>query len=303
MRAGGYRRAVAIFRTPDERFEALAGYAFEPHYLDLSGDLAGLRLHHVDEGSGEPILLLHGEPTWAYLYRKMIPALAADHRVVAPDLIGFGRSDKMTEVGWYSYDRHVASIVQLVDRLDLSGITLVVQDWGGPIGLRVAVEDPDRFARLVILNTGIFRPGPNWPTPGFLQWRAFAESNPDLPVGSIVQGGTATELSEQIVAAYEAPFPDAASKAGAAAFPLLVPLEATDAGAPEMVAVADALARWQKPALVMFSDQDPIFPQRAGERLAERIPGGRFVPIEGASHFLQEDKGEEIAEQVLSFLG
>lgn len=290
------------FRTPDERFAHLPDFPFEPHYIDLSEGLAGLRMHHLDEGEGSPILLLHGEPTWAYLYRKMLPPLAATHRVVAPDLIGFGRSDKVTEIGWYSYDRHVASVRQLIDRLDLRDITLVVQDWGGPIGLRAAVEDPDRFARLVILNTGIFRPGPNWPTPGFLQWRTFAENNPDLPVGMIVQGATVSDLSDDVVAAYEAPFPDADSKAGAAAFPLLVPMREGDAGAKEMVEVADALTRWEKPVLVAFSDLDPIFPQRAGASLAGRISGAEFVPINGASHFLQEDKGEKIAERILAFL-
>ncbi len=292
-----------VARTPDERFENLPGYDFAPHYLGLEDDLSGLRLHYVEEGAGAPILLLHGEPTWSYLYRKMIPPLARSGRVVAPDLIGFGRSDKVTDIGWYSYDRHVASIVQLVERLDLSGITLVVQDWGGPIGLRVAIEDPARFERLVILNTGIYRPGPNWPTAGFLQWRAFAEKNPDLPIGFLIQGGTATELPEDVVAAYEAPFPDAASKAGAAALPLLVPLDEDDPGASEMIRVADELTHWEGPVLVAFSDKDPIFPQRAGEGLAERIPGGRFVPIEDASHFLQEDKGEEIAAHVAAFLG
>lgn len=294
-------RAVDIFRTPDERFEGLPGYDFAPRYLELEADLAGLRLHYLDEGSGDPILLLHGEPTWAYLYRKMVRPLATNGRVVVPDLIGFGRSDKVTQRGWYSYDRHVDSIVQLLERLELSGITLVVQDWGGPIGLRVAVEHPARFDRLVILNTGIFRPGPNWPNPAFLQWRAFAESNPDLPIGFLIQGGTAAELPDEIIAAYEAPFPDAASKAGAAAFPLLVPLDEDDPGASEMIHVADSLTRWQAPALVAFSDLDPIFPQRAGRSLAERIPGARFVPIEGASHFLQEDKGEEIAEHIAAF--
>ena len=291
-----------IFRTPDERFAALPDFDFVPHYIELVDELAGLRMHHLHEGEGSPILMLHGEPTWAYLYRKMVPPLAAAHRVVVPDLIGFGRSDKVTEIDWYSYERHVASIHQLIDRLDLHDTTLVVQDWGGPIGLRVAVESADRFARLVILNTGIFRPGPNWPTAGFVQWRAFAESNPDLPVGMIVQGATATDLSDGVIAAYEAPFPDAASKAGAAAFPLLVPMREGDAGAAEMIEVAEALTRWEKPVLVAFSDLDPIFPQRAGESLAARIPGAEFVPIDGASHFLQEDKGEEIAEHIVRFL-
>lgn len=292
-----------IFRTPDERFEGLDGYSFEPNYLDLSGDLDGIRMHYLDEGDGAPILLLHGEPTWAYLYRKMISPLAAVGRVIVPDLIGFGRSDKPTDRGWYSYDRHCDSVVQLIEELDLHDITVVVQDWGGPIGLRVATEHEDRFARLVILNTGIFRPGPRWPSPGFLAWRGFAEKNPDLPIGFILQGATSTELSSEVIAAYEAPFPNPDSKAGAAQFPLLVPLTEEDPGVAEMVKVADALTRWEKPVLVAFSDSDPVFPQRSGEKLADRIPGAvDFVPIEGASHFLQEDKGEEIAQHVIRFL-
>jgi haloalkane dehalogenase len=292
-----------VFRSPEERFNGLGGFSFEPSYLDLTGDLSGLRLHFVDEAEGEPILLLHGEPTWADLYRKMIPSLSKARRVLAPDYIGFGRSDKVTEIEWYSYDRHVDSIVQLIEALDLTGITIVVQDWGGPSGLRCAVENADRFARLVILNTGIFRPGPRWPSEAFLRWRSFAERNPDLPIGSVLQGATTTELSDSTLAGYEAPFPTPASKAGAAVFPLIVPISEGDPGAKEMAEVSEALARWEKPALVAFSDSDPVFPLRAGERMAERIPGaGPFVPIEGASHFLQEDKGEAIADEILSFL-
>jgi haloalkane dehalogenase len=291
-----------IIRTPDERFAGLPGYEYSPHYIELTDDLAELRLHYVDEGAGDPIVLLHGEPTWAYLYRKMIPSLQAEHRVLSPDFIGFGRSDKVTEIGWYSYDRHVDSLAAFVGALDLNDVVLVVQDWGGPIGLRYAVENPDRVARLVILNTGIFHPGPNWPSEGFMQWRNFAESNPDLPIGFLLQGGTVAQLSGEVMAAYEAPFPSAESKAGAAAFPLIVPISENDPGAKEMASTEEALREWEKPALVAFSDQDPIFPQRAGERLAERIPGASFRPIAGASHFLQEDKGEEIARHILEFM-
>ena len=292
-----------VFRTPDDRFAGLAGYPYEPHYLDLGRDLEGLRMHYVDEGGGAPILLLHGEPTWAYLYRKMIPSLSGVGRVFVPDLIGFGRSDKPTDRDWYTYERHCDALAQFIEALDLRDITIVVQDWGGPIGLRIATEHEERFARLVILNTGIFRPGPGWPSPGFIAWRNFAEKNPDLPVGFILQGATSTDLSEDVIRGYEAPFPTAESKAGAAQFPLLVPLDSDDAGAAEMGRVADALTRWSKPALVAFSDSDPVFPQRAGEKLAERIPGATgFVPIAGASHFLQEDKGEEIARHIVRFL-
>ncbi|HET7483239.1 MAG TPA: haloalkane dehalogenase [Actinomycetota bacterium] len=295
---------MEVFRTPDERFERLPGYDFQPNYIDLSGDLAGLRMHRVDVGTGDPVLCLHGEPTWSFLYRTMIPAISEVARVVAPDLIGFGRSDKPTDRDWYSYDRHTDSVVQLIEQLDLNGVTLVVHDWGGPIGLRVAVENPDRIARLVILNTGVFRPGPNWPTPGFAAWRQYAVDTPDLPIGSLIQGATTTNLSDDVVAAYDAPFPTVDSKAGAAAFPLLVPMTAEDDGAATMIEVRGALERWDKPTLVAFSDADPIFPQRAGERLAERIPGAvDFVPISGGGHFLQEDRGDEIAAHVVRFLG
>lgn len=295
------RATPEVFSTPAERFADLPGYDYTPRYIDLDGELSGLRMHYVDEGSGAPILLLHGEPTWSYLYRKMITPLAGVGRVVAPDMIGFGRSDKVTDRAWYSYERHLASLRTFIQRLDLSDMTLVVQDWGGPIGLRIATETPERFDRLVILNTGLFRPGPNWPHPAFLAWREFAEKNPDLPIGSLVQGGTASELPDDVVAAYEAPFPDAASKAGAAAFPLLVPLTAEDPGAAEMADARSELERWERPVLVAFSDQDPIFPQRAGERLAEAIPGATFEPIAGASHFLQEDKGAELAGLIARF--
>lgn len=293
---------MEIFRTPEDRFSGLAGFDFSPHYFELADDLQGLRMHYLDEGSGDPVLLLHGEPTWSYLYRKMIPSLAQRSRVIAPDYVGFGRSDKPTDRDWYSYERHVDSIVQLIEHLDLTEITLVVQDWGGPIGLRVAIEHEARFARLVILNTGIMRPGPNWPTEAFMQWRNYAERNPDLDVGFIIQASTVTELPDDVLSGYTAPWPDASSKAGVAAFPLLVPLSESDPGAAEMVRTGDALKEWRKPVLVAFSDSDPIFPQAAGERLAERIPGARFVPISGASHFLQEDKGEEIAQVILGFV-
>ena len=287
-----------VFRTPDERFENLPGYRYEPHYTDASG----LRMHHLDEGAGNPVVCFHGEPSWSYLYRKMLtPLVEGGHRVICPDLAGFGRSDKPTDFGWYSYDSHVRFVSEGLASLDLSHATVVVQDWGGPIGLRWAVENADRVDRLVVLNTGLFT---GRVSKGFLAWRAFAEKNPDLPVGFVVQGATATELPDDVVAAYEAPFPNAESKAGAATFPLLVPVDENDAGAAEMAAVAAELSRWEKPALVAFSDSDPVFPYpRAGDRFAEAIPGaGEQVRIEGAAHFLQEDRGEQIAEHILRFL-
>ena len=286
------------FRTPDERFEGLPGYGFEPHYEDVDG----LRLHYVDEGSGDPVVCFHGEPSWAYLYRKMVPPLVeGGNRVLCPDYAGFGRSDKPTDRGWYSYDGHVDLMTELLDRLDVRGATVIVQDWGGPIGLRWAVENADRVARLVILNTGLFT---GRVSKGFMAWRDFAERTPDLPVGRIIQGATTTELPDEVVAAYDAPFPDAASKAGAAQFPLLVPIEEGQAGAAEMRAVMDELSRWDKPALVAFSDSDPVFPfPRSGERFTGTIPSaGEQIRIEGAAHFLQEDRGEEIAQHVLRFV-
>jgi haloalkane dehalogenase len=289
-----------VYRTPDERFSNLPGFDFAPHYVELDG----LRLHYIDEGprEGPPIVCFHGEPTWAFLYRKMVGPLAtAGYRVICPDYAGFGRSDKPTDRRWYGYSRHVGLVSSVLETLDLRGATAVVQDWGGPIGLRWAVEHGDQVDRLAILNTGIFT---GRVSRGFLAWRDFAEKNPDLPVGNVVQGGTATELPPEVIAAYEAPFPTAESKAGAAEFPLLVPTEMGSAVAEEMRAVADALSRWEKPALVAFSDSDPVFPHpKAGQVLCDRIPGARpQVTIEGAAHFLQEDRGERIAEEILSFL-
>jgi haloalkane dehalogenase len=289
-----------IFRTPEERFADLPGFEFSPHYVELQG----LRLHYLDEGprDGLPIVCFHGEPTWAFLYRKMVgPLVAAGHRVICPDYAGFGRSDKPTDRRWYSYSRHVEVVSAVLETLDLRGATAVVQDWGGPIGLRWAVEHEDRVDRLAILNTGIFT---GRVSRGFLAWREFAEKNPDLPVGSVIQGATATELPPAVIAGYEAPFPTAESKAGAAEFPLLVPTEDGSPEAEEMRAVADALSRWEKPALVAFSDSDPVFPHpKAGQVFCDRLPGALpQVTIEGAAHFLQEDRGELIADKIVSFL-
>jgi haloalkane dehalogenase len=288
-----------VFRTPDERFEGLPGYPYEPHYAEVDG----LRLHHLDEGSGSTVLCFHGEPSWSYLYRHMLDRLVdGGHRVVAPDLVGFGRSDKPTDQGWYTYERHVETVTRHLDQLELQDVTVVVQDWGGPIGLRWAVEHADRVARLVILNTGLFT---GRVSKGFMAWRDFAERTPDLPIGVIIKGATTTDLPDDVVAAYEAPFPTAESKAGAQRFPLLVPLAPDDAGAAEMGAVRDALAGWQKPALVAFSDADPVFPfPKAGERFTELIPSaGEQVRIEGAAHFLQEDRGPEIVDAMLAAFG
>jgi len=291
---------LELYRTPEERFRGLPGYDFDPHYVDVDG----LRMHYVDEGpsEGEAIVCFHGEPTWSYLYRKMIPPLVdAGYRVIAPDYAGFGRSDKPLDRDWYSYDRHVDHVSRVLDTLDLRRATVVVQDWGGPIGLRWAVENEARVGGLAILNTGLFT---GRVSKGFMAWRDFAERNPDMPVGFVVAGATATEVPPEVLAAYEAPFPTPESKAGAAQFPLIVPTSDEDAGAAEMRAVADALSRFEKPALVAFSDSDPVFPfPRSGQVFCDLLPGaGEQVRIEGAAHFLQEDKGELIAEHMLEFL-
>jgi haloalkane dehalogenase len=220
------------------------------------------------------------------------------HRVVVPDLVGFGRSDKPTEQAWYSYERHVETVTRHLGQLDLEDVTVVVQDWGGPIGLRWAVEHADRVARLVVLNTGLFT---GRVSKGFMAWREFAERTPDLPIGRIIQGATTTDLPAEVVAAYEAPFPAPESKAGAQRFPLLVPLTPDDPGVTEMLAVSEALSQWDKPALVAFSDSDPVFPfPRAGEQFTALMPtAGDQVRIEGAAHFLQEDRGPQIVHAML----
>jgi len=292
--------AAEIFRTPDDRFHNLPGYDFAPNYVDVDG----LRMHYLDEGprTGRPIVCFHGEPSWSYLYRKMVgPLVEAGHRVVVPDYAGFGRSDKPTDRRWYTYDRHVELITRVLGGLDLQDAIVLGQDWGGPIGLRWAVENPDRVGALAISNTGIFT---GRVSRGFLAWRDFAEKNPDLPVGVVIQQGTATELTDDVVAAYDAPFPNVESKAGAAQFPVLVPAAEDAVGVAEMRAVADALSRWQKPALVAFSDLDRIFPYpKAGQVFCDLIPTvTEQVTIEGASHFLQEDRGERLAEELLKHL-
>jgi haloalkane dehalogenase len=286
------------YRTPDDRFEGLPGYTFAPQYLEQDG----LRMHYVDEGAGGPVLLLHGEPTWAYLYRKMIPSLAAVARVVAPDYFGFGRSDKPTRIADYSYDFHYSSIERFADDLDLRDTTVVVQDWGGPIGLRLAVERPDRVARLVILNTGVG--AGRAPSEEWLRFRAFVRRvGSDLVPGQLIRISCVTELADEVVEAYNAPFPTPASKAGVLAFPELVPTELDHPSAAKMLEVRTALEHWERPALVLFSDSDPIFSTAAAERMASRIPGaGPAEIVSGAGHFLQEDKGEEIAARIVRFL-
>jgi haloalkane dehalogenase len=289
---------MSVYRTPDERFERLRGYPFAPRYLHQDG----LRMHYVDEGSGTPILLLHGEPTWSFLYRKLIPLLSRGARVIAPDYFGFGRSDKPIEPAWYSYDRHYDSIERLVEALDLHDLTLVVHDWGGPIGLRLAVERPERVRRLVITQTGILAGRP--PSDEWVRFREMVRRvGTDFQAGRLVQVSCVTELADEVVAAYDAPFPTPESKTGALMFPELVPSEPDHPSAAKMQEVREALKSWDGSALVVFSDSDPIFSPRVGERFAELIPGAEPAEtLAGAGHFLQEDKGEELGDRIATWL-
>jgi haloalkane dehalogenase len=289
---------MEVYRTPDERFQDLPGYPFEPHYLEHDG----LRMHYVDEGSGSPILLLHGEPTWSYLYRKTIPPLLEVGRVVAPDYFGFGRSDKPVDRAWYTFDRHTESIVYLVDQLDLSDATVVVQDWGGPIGYRLAVARPDRIARLVVLNTGLYSGRP--PSDEWLRFREFVRRvGTELRPGQLVRITCVTDLPDEVVAAYDAPHPTPESLTGPLMFPELVPTEPEHPSAAAMLAVREAMSRWEGRALVFFSDSDPIFSPRVAERIAELIPNAELQPpVEGAGHFLQEDAGEEVGQRIAAWL-
>ncbi|MFN0085268.1 MAG: haloalkane dehalogenase [Blastocatellia bacterium] len=293
---------MEILRTPDERFANLPGFDYPPRYVEVNG----LRMHYLDEGPGSaaPVLLLHGEPSWCYLYRKMIPILAAaGHRAIAPDLIGFGRSDKLPARDDYSYQFHVDMVAGFVESLDLNGITLVCQDWGGLLGLRVAAEHPARFARIVAANTGL--PTGDQPmSEGFMRWREYSQTVENFHVGGIVKGGCVAELAPEVIAAYNAPFPDDSYKAGARQFPVLVPIRPDDPAAPANRAAWQALAQWTKPFLTAFSDSDPV--TRGGERVFRKlVPGAEGQPhvtIAGAGHFLQEDKGEELARVVVDFI-
>jgi haloalkane dehalogenase len=287
-----------VFRTPDERFADLPGFAYEPRYLEQDG----LRMHYVDEGEGDPVLCLHGEPTWSFLYRKLIPALSAVARVVVPDYFGFGRSDKPTDVRWYTFDRHCASIVRLVEELDLRGSTLVVQDWGGPIGLRLAVEHPERVARLVILNTGVG--GGRAPSESWLRFREVVRAaGGDFRPGRLIRTAAVRGLADEVVAAYDAPFPTGESKAGALAFPELVPTEPEHPNTAPLLAIREALRSWEKPALVLFGDSDPIFRPEVADAISRLIPGALPAElVENAGHFVQEDAGEHVAARIVELL-
>jgi haloalkane dehalogenase len=299
---------MEALRTPDERFAGLVDYDFAPHYAEID-DLDGgsLRMHYLDEGPADaaPALVMHGEPTWSYLYRNMIgPLVAAGHRVIAPDLVGFGRSDKPTKMSDYTYARHVEWVRQLiVDRLDLSSITYFAQDWGGLVGLRVLVAAPDRYARVLIGNTGL-PDGSHPPSEAFMAWKNFSQTAEEFPIGGIVNGGCARILTAAEIAAYDAPFPDDTYKAGARIFPTLVPTSPDDPAAPDNVRAWEVLEQFDRPFLCAFSDGDPI--TAGGDKpFRQRIAGAQDQPhttIAGAGHFFQEDRPAELAALVNAFI-
>jgi haloalkane dehalogenase len=299
---------VEVLRTPDDRFADLPEFPYDPRYLQVDdGDGGTLRIAYVEDGpaDGEPVLLLHGEPSWSFLYRRIIALLAgAGLRVVAPDLVGFGRSDKPARREDHSYARHVEWLrAALFDRLDLRGVTLVCQDWGGLLGLRLVAEHPDRFARVVAANTGL-PTGDHPMSEAFLAWQRFASTAERFDVGRIVQNGTLTDLPPEVVAGYDAPFPDDRYKAGARVFPSLVPTGPDDPASAANRAAWEALARFDKPFLTAFSDGDPI--TGGGDRVFRKlIPGAQGKPhttLPGGGHFLQEDVGPELAQVVLDLV-
>jgi haloalkane dehalogenase len=304
---------MEILRTPEERFTDMPGFDFEPHYVEIpatstSGEGQTLRVHYIDEGqpnSDDTVLLMHGEPSWCYLYRKMVPVLAdSGFRVVAPDLVGFGRSDKPANRSDYTYERHVEWMrAALFGRLGLGNLTLVCQDWGGLIGLRLVASEPVRFRRVVAANTGL----PTGDTPiseAFLAWQRFSQEVPQMPIGAIVNSGTTTDLTSEVIAAYDAPFPDETYKEGARQFPVLVPTRPEDPSSDMNRQAWTVLERFERPFLCAFSDKDPI--TKGSDRMFRDLVAGcrdqRHVTIEGGGHFLQEDRGEELARVVTDFI-
>lgn len=288
---------VEVFRTPDEQFANLPGWDYAPQYYESNG----LRLHYVDEGSGSPVVLAHGMPTWGYLWRKVMPPLlAAGYRCVVPDHAGFGRSDKPTSPADYTFFGHCDALRELIENLDLQDVTLVVHDWGGPIGLRVATQIPDRIKRIVAMDTGVSTGGKM--SDAWMTFRDFAARTEDLPIGFLVQGACKAELDPAVFAAYEAPFPEPQAKAGARAFPALVPL---DRDHPDAVAgreVLDALATDGRPKLVLWADSDPVLPITQGQAFAQRLGVEPPTIIADAGHFLQEDQGEVIGNHIVAWL-
>jgi len=298
---------MKALRTPDERFADLPDFPFTPNYLSVDDTEGGtLRLHYVDEGdqNAPVVLMLHGEPTWSYLYRKMIPIVVkAGYRVIAPDLIGFGRSDKPSQRSDYTYQRHVDWIRELLTQLNLQNITLVCQDWGGLIGLRLVGEHPEKFARVVAANT-MLPTGDHPLGESFFKWQQLSQTIPVFATGHIIQGGCTTAMSPTVLAAYDAPFPDETYKEGARQFPMLVPAYPDDPAAPANRKAWETLMQFSKPFLTAFSDKDPIT-AAGGPVLRKLIPGCEgqaHTTIENGGHFLQEDQGEKLAEVVVAFI-
>lgn len=305
---------MEVFRTPEERFAGLPGFAFEPHYCEVAVDGEPFRMHYVDEGSGERgvALMVHGMPTWAYLYRRMIPPLVeAGFRCIAPDHIGFGRSDKVLDDDWYTIERHSIALRSLVERLDLRDVTLVCQDWGGPIGLRQAVDMPARFERLAIMNTWLHHEGFEY-TDAARRWQSlWQEGGPMVALqgcGLVMQnylanfprGGAEPLTPGEAFAAYEAPFPDNRAKAGPRRFPLSIPIDGQNAEvAREGQRCWDALLGWQKPVHFIWGTADQIFSESWGRQWASHFPRATFDALE-AGHFLQETHGQEIAAILLA---
>ncbi|HTU98822.1 MAG TPA: haloalkane dehalogenase [Solirubrobacteraceae bacterium] len=288
-----------VVQTPLEALEGLPDFPFASTFTDFHG----MRMAHLDEGEGPPVVFVHGEPTWSFLWRKvLVPVRDAGYRCIAPDLPGFGRSDKPTDLDWYTYDRHTAALASLLEGLDIRGATMVVHDWGGPIGLRAAVELPERVDRLVILDTGLFT-GHQPMTDAWNAFRAFVARTDDLPVGFLVRGACKNDPGDEVIAAYERPFPDAASKAGARAFPLILPTSPEMPGAEAGQRTLDALRSDPRPKLMLWADSDPVLPLETGRRFAAALGGEIAHVIAGASHFLQEDAGPQIGSLIADWLG
>ncbi len=299
--------AMQVLRAPESATEGLPGYPFDAHYLDVGdADTGPLQMHYVDRGprGGSVMLLLHGEPSWSYLYRKMIPPLeAAGLRCIAPDLIGFGRSDKPAERSDYTYARHLGWLRTLLDQLGLVDVHLFCQDWGGLLGLRLLAERPERFASVCAANT-FLSTGLEAVPEAFLRWREFSQSVPEFPVGGIIAGATARPLADAVRAAYDAPFPDERHKAGARQFPLLVPTEPDLQEARNNREAWKMLARYERPFLTLFGDGDPV--TAGAEKVFQaRIPGAARQPhkiVRDAGHFIQEDAGEELVDELIEWL-
>lgn len=286
------------YRTPEDRFEGLPDFPWEPSYFDWDG----IRLARIDEGDGEPVVLFHGEPTWSFLYRKVMrPLLDAGHRCIAPDYAGFGRSDKPLDFDWYTFDRHTESMTALLDELGIRGATFVVQDWGGPIGMRIAAERPEMCSRIVAMDTGVFT-GEQPMSDAWKTFRDFVERTEDLPISMLVGGACKSPPSQEVLAGYDAPFPEAGAKQGTRAFPLILPTTPDAPGAETGRRTLDAMAESDRPALVLWADSDPILTLKLGHALSARLGWPEPEPIPDASHFLQEDQGELIGRRIVGWL-